>query len=116
MSHDALEARWAMLRRIGGDRLIRDLIDLLLDTAPGKLAAAQAALANGDAEPIARIAHALASSAGNLGAGQMQEAAYALEREAAGGAADLAAQLDDLEQSWQQARQLLSDRKQGLNP
>jgi len=111
-----METRLAMLRRVGGDRLIRDLIDLLLETAPGKLAAARAALAEGDADRVGRVAHALASSAGNLGVAEMQEAAYTLERRAADGPADLAEPLSRLEGAWEQARQLLTDTKRRLNP
>ena len=116
MSHEAMETRLAMLRRVGGDRLIRDLIDLLLESTPQKLAAAHAALADGDTERIGRIAHALASSAGNLGMADMQEAAYALERNAVHGLEHLPELLGRLQGAWEQARGLLTDRKRGLNP
>ena len=85
---DAMAGRLAMLRRVGGDRLIRDLIDLLLEGAPRKLEAARAALAEGDADRVGRTAHALTSSAGNLGAAELQQAASALERCAGGGPGD----------------------------
>jgi HPt (histidine-containing phosphotransfer) domain-containing protein len=114
MSQDPMDARLAMLRRVGGDRLIRDLIDLLFENAPRKLAAARAALAEGDADGVGRVAHALASSAGNLGAADMQQAAYALERDAADGK-DLAESLRRLEASWEGARDLLAEKKRGLN-
>jgi HPt (histidine-containing phosphotransfer) domain-containing protein len=112
MPDDPMEARLAQLRRLGGDKLVRELIDLLLEGVPTKLTAARAALAQGDVRGVGRVAHALASNAGNVGAAEMQEAAYALEQSAHGGAAaDLAEPLSRLEQSWARARDLLAERK-----
>jgi HPt (histidine-containing phosphotransfer) domain-containing protein len=105
-----------MLRRIGGDKLIRELIDLLLEGAPRKLESARTALAAGDAEAVGRAAHDLTSSAGNLGAAELQHAAYALERCAADGPAeDLPGLLEELEAAWGRARDLLAETKGGLN-
>ena len=115
MSHDPMDARLAMLRRVGGDRLIRDLIDLLFENAPRKLAAARQALAGGDADAVRRLAHALKSSAGNLGAADMQRAAADLECDADDGK-DLAGPLARLEASWEVARDVLAEKKRGLNP
>jgi len=115
MSHDPMEARLAMLRRVGGDRLIRDLIDMLHENVPRKLAEARAALAAGDADTVGRVAHALASSAGNVGAADMQQAAAELERDAADGK-DLAGPLGRLEASWERTRELLAEKKRGLPP
>jgi HPt (histidine-containing phosphotransfer) domain-containing protein len=116
MAPDPMDARLAMLRRWGGDRLIRELIDLLFESTPRKLAAARAALASGDIDGVGRAAHALASSAGNLGAADMQRAAYALEHGAARGSGDLAGLLHRLEASWEHARDVLAEKKRGLNP
>ena len=115
MAPDPMAARLATLRRVGGDRLIRDLIDLLFQSAPRKLEAARAALAGGDAAGVGREAHALTSSAGNLGAAEMQEVALALERCAGGGPGDLADLLTRLEASWERARARLADIQRGLN-
>ena len=116
MSHDPMDERLAMLRRVGGDRLIRDLIDLLLENVPLKLRAARAALAEENADGVGRAAHALTSSAGNLGAAEVQRDAYALEQAAADGSEDLAGLLARLEASWERARELLAEKKRGLNP
>jgi HPt (histidine-containing phosphotransfer) domain-containing protein len=110
-----MAARLAMLRRVGGDKLIRELIDLLLEGAPRKLAAAREALAGGNADRVAREAHALASSAGNLGLAEMQQAAYELERGALDAAGDLGELLTRLEASWERARELLAQTQRGLN-
>jgi HPt (histidine-containing phosphotransfer) domain-containing protein len=115
MSHELRAARLAMLRRVGGDRLICDLIDLLLENAPRRLEAARGALAAGDADGVGRAAHALASSAGNLGAAEMQHAAYDVEHCAAGGPGDLAELLHRLEASWEVARESLSELRRGLS-
>ncbi len=114
MSPDAMAARLAMLRRVGGDKLIRELIDLLLDGAPRKLEAARAALAAGNRDGVSRAAHALTSSAGNLGLAELQAAALAVER-AAAGPADLAGLLADLEAAWGRARGALAETQRGLS-
>jgi HPt (histidine-containing phosphotransfer) domain-containing protein len=111
-----MEARWAMLRRVGGDKLIGGLIDLLLDSAPRWLAAARAALAVGDHDALGRAAHALKSAAGNLGAADVQKAADDLERRAAGEPGDEPAELlGRLEAAWARARDLLTEKKRFLS-
>jgi HPt (histidine-containing phosphotransfer) domain-containing protein len=115
MSSDPMAARLAMLRRVGGDKLIHDLIDLMLASTPGKLEAARSALAEANADRLGRLAHGLASSAGNLGVAEMQEASYDLERCAADGAGNLAELLGSLEASWERARELLLQAKGGLS-
>jgi HPt (histidine-containing phosphotransfer) domain-containing protein len=116
MAADPMAARLAMLRRVGGDKLIRELIDLLLDGAPRKLEAARAARAAGDADAVGRLAHGLTSSAGNLGCAELQAAALALERCAADGPGDnLTELLGELEAAWERARERLAETKRGLN-
>lgn len=61
-------AALTMLRRIGGDRLARDMAALYLDAVPGWLDAARRALAHGDRAALARAAHTLRGSCGQLGA------------------------------------------------
>jgi HPt (histidine-containing phosphotransfer) domain-containing protein len=117
MSDDPMEARLAMLRRVGGDRLIRDLIDLLFERAPRQIEAVRQALAAGDAEAARRAAHALTSSAGNLGARDLQAAALAVEQAAAGETGEDAAELlRRLEAAWEATRPVLAERKGGLSP
>jgi HPt (histidine-containing phosphotransfer) domain-containing protein len=113
MAHDPTDERFAMLRRVGGDTLIRDLIALLFEDAPRKLAAARAALERGDRDQVGRAAHALASSTGNLGARDMQQAAYVLEQAAHAGG-DLAEPLARLEACWPAARDRLTEKLEGL--
>ncbi len=115
MPQEPTPARLAMLRRVGGDKLVRELIDLLLEGAPARLEAARAALAAGDAAGVARAAHSLTSSAGTLGAAEMQAAALLLERAADNGLGDLADLLVGLEAAWGRAREMLAETKRGLN-
>jgi HPt (histidine-containing phosphotransfer) domain-containing protein len=115
MAADPMAARLAMLRRVGGDKLIRELIDLLLDDAPRKLELARTALAAGDAAAVGRVMHDLKISAGNLGCAELQAAALALEPCAAGGPGELAELLGELEAAWGRARDQLVETKRGLN-
>src|SRR4051812_1071177 len=106
MSADPMIQRLAMLRRVGGDKLISDLIDLMLESTPRRLETMRAARNAGDVEQVGRLAHGLTSSAGNLGLADVQQAALDVEQCANDGGA-LAELLDRLEQSWEQMRDRL---------
>ncbi|MGD0127680.1 MAG: PAS domain S-box protein [Terriglobia bacterium] len=57
----------ALLERLGGDaQLMRELIEIHLNQCPGLLAAARRAFEGHDGPELARIAHTLKGSAGNL--------------------------------------------------
>lgn len=73
------------LHRIGGTRLLQGMIELFLEHAPARLAAADAALAAGTLGEAERAWHSLKSSAGNLGAVRLQAAAGQAEAAAAAG-------------------------------
>jgi HPt (histidine-containing phosphotransfer) domain-containing protein len=73
------------LRRFGGSRLIRGMIRTFLDAAPERVVAARRALAAGDTVGVAQAAHALRSSAGQLGAVGLQELCAEVERRAGAG-------------------------------
>lgn len=53
--------------------LLLDLIGMFLDDAPDKLQKLEAAFETGDMQELARIAHSLKGSAGNLGVIMLQE-------------------------------------------
>lgn len=72
----------ARLREWGGDALLGRMIDLLLELAPQRLQALTEGERNGDMATVEGTAHSLKSSAGNLGALRLQEAAAQLERAA----------------------------------
>jgi HPt (histidine-containing phosphotransfer) domain-containing protein len=114
LTDDLEDARFVFLRRVGGDKLIRELIDLVLENAPKRLAVARSALACADAEGVGRAAHVLTSIAGNVGAGAMEEAALNLEVACDEPDADLAVLLGRLEARWESARERLIERRKGL--
>jgi HPt (histidine-containing phosphotransfer) domain-containing protein len=73
------------LHRWGGDALQRQLVDMFLARAPEQLALARDAAARGDATGVKQVAHALKSSAGQLGAVSMQRLCEEAERRALAG-------------------------------
>lgn len=72
-------------RRLGGEPLLRDLVELLLAHAPDRLASAQRALEDGDAGRAERAVHGLKSMLGNVGALALHAQADALEDALAAG-------------------------------
>ena len=72
----------ARLRRIGGERLLRAMTGSFLENGAARIAAARAALESGDADALSDAAHALKSSAGNVGATTLLHVAQKVEREA----------------------------------
>jgi HPt (histidine-containing phosphotransfer) domain-containing protein len=76
------------LKRIGGEQLVRRMIELYLEQGPARLAALTEAVRDGDAAGAERVAHALKSSAGNVGAERLQQAAQTLETLSAAGELD----------------------------
>ena len=74
-----------MLRRLGDGTLLTKMIDLFLETAADRLAAAQQALDKGDTRGVAAATHSLKSSAGQLGGMALYRAASETERDADAG-------------------------------
>ena len=66
------------LRRLGGERLLREMIELFLQLGPARLAAAEGA----DLAEAERACHSLKSAAGNVGATALQAAAAEAEQAA----------------------------------
>lgn len=63
----------------GGAALVARMIDLFLDLGEDRLELIQVGARDGEAEQVERAAHALKSSAANLGAERLRAAAAALE-------------------------------------
>jgi len=59
------------LERFGGEKLLREMIALYLESAPERLAAAEAACAAGDAAGAENAMHSLKSSSAQLGASRL---------------------------------------------
>jgi len=68
------------LRRIGGDALLSNIVALFMSHVEPALREAVSGLELGDFDSVQRVAHALKSSAGNLGAQQMQHLADRIEQ------------------------------------
>ena len=67
------------IRRIGGTKLLGEMLDLMLVEAPRRVRAAVAGAQVGSAREVARAVHSLKSSAGNLGALALQQLAEQIE-------------------------------------
>lgn len=70
------------LRRLGGEPLAQRMAALFVDLGRERVASARAGIEAGDAEAVERAAHSLKSSAGNVGAATLQEAATRAEEAA----------------------------------
>ena len=70
-----------------GSHFLLELIDLFIAQGRDRIATAQQGVAAGDIKAIIAAAHALKSSAGNLGAGQLGKCAGEIERRGSSGAA-----------------------------
>lgn len=104
------------LRRLGGDEFTKKMIDLFLGFAEGKIAAARQAYAAGDLPAVAKAVHPIKSSAGNVGACQVQELSARIEdlaeRQETG---SLAAPLQELEDAFSRVRGALKEQKEQLS-
>lgn len=73
------------LNRLGGKKLVSEMIRLFLENIPGKITEAFEAEKKGDLKTVERAAHSIKSSAGNLGAVRLEELALETEEHAASG-------------------------------
>ncbi len=73
------------IRVVGGERLLRELLEIFQERTPLRLAAAESALAEADLEAAARAFHSLCSAAGSVGASRLADQAARLERAARSG-------------------------------
>jgi HPt (histidine-containing phosphotransfer) domain-containing protein len=69
----------------GEPDVLTDVLRLFLDEAPKKIRALQAAFDAGDAPQMARLAHSLKGSSGNIGAGALMDVCRRLDELAAAG-------------------------------
>ncbi|MBZ5512067.1 MAG: Hpt domain-containing protein [Acidobacteriia bacterium] len=70
----------ALMRHVGGDRkLLREIIEIFLATAPQMLTDARDAVMSGDCQKVERAAHALRGAASNFFSARVDQAALALE-------------------------------------
>lgn len=100
------------LNRIGGQDFLIEMIELFLVHAPQRLRAARNALVAGDLQQLYRAAHSLKSTAGNLGARALEEAARRLEERASRGEAESGAELlAEVERAYELVRARLESER-----
>lgn len=88
--------RLGALERVGGPALVRELIEIFLRHAPQRVAQARQGVRERDWGAVERATHSLKSSAANIGATRLHDAAERLERRSAGGSRGIAALLDEV--------------------
>jgi HPt (histidine-containing phosphotransfer) domain-containing protein len=107
----------ARILGIGGAGLLAKMIELFLTNAPQRLAAARAGQRAGDCRAVGQAVHSLRSSAGNLGAGRLQDLAARIEELAeARQGEEIPVLLDELEQVFAQVKTCLEEERKGLDP
>ena len=74
------QAAIARLEKIGGRKLVREMLGIVLDYVPKKLEAARDGERDGDLDAIQHAVHPIRSSAANVGARAVQELAGQIER------------------------------------
>ena len=103
------------LRRLGGDLLVREMIDLFLEHTPQRIDSAVAGGKAGNLDMVERAAHALGSSACHLGATALRDAARCLEQAAHEGRGEaILSLIRELEEAFQQARLWMEEERKGL--
>lgn len=91
-----------------GAPFVGQLIDLFLEQAAGLVKAARAAVLMGDVSAVTAAAHALKSSAANVGARTLSALAAEVERQgrSAGSASDLAPGVEKLVEEYASVREV----------
>ena len=79
----------ARLRRIGGVRLVHSMMSAFIENGAAKIDAARTAAEGSDGAALSDAAHALKSSAGNVGAATLMRVAQKVERESTESGANL---------------------------
>jgi HPt (histidine-containing phosphotransfer) domain-containing protein len=105
------------LRKLGGAKFAADMIDLFLSYGAKKVAETQAARQAGNLAGVAAAAHALKSSAGNVGAVRIQQLAEQIEQLAKRASGDaVAAEVAALERAFAEIRPRLEAEQAKLKP
>ena len=105
----------ARLNKIGGPVFVRRMIDLFLEEAPDRLAAARKGEETGDLTAVAEAAHSLKSSAQNFGASGLSRIAAEIEsRMQSNQCENLSSLLDEIEAAYDTARTWLERERDAL--
>ena len=99
------------LRRLGGEEFTRKMIDLFLSYSAQKIGEARRALEAANLDAVAKAAHPIKSSAGNVGAVIVQDLASRIERLALQSQGEsLAKLMEELEQAFEAVKLELESR------
>jgi HPt (histidine-containing phosphotransfer) domain-containing protein len=102
------------LLRIGGATLATQMIQLFLQHGPERVSNVESGFSAGDMKQIEHAAHSMKSSAGNLGAQRLQQAAAALESasdpETARASDDIGKLVQDFREEYNAAAAALTKR------
>jgi HPt (histidine-containing phosphotransfer) domain-containing protein len=101
----------AKLRSLGGQTLHDQVIDTFLADAPVWVAAAVDAARRGEAADVAKAAHRLISSAGQLGANELSAASAELEQAVQAGGDGLLARVERWKALFDAACRELAERR-----
>ena len=105
------------LRKLGGDKFAGDMIDLFLSFVGGKTEEARQAQLAGNLTGVAEAAHAAKSSAGNVGAMQVQALAARAEQSAKNALGEATAEsVAALQRAFTEVKPLLEAEKAKLKP
>ena len=99
----------ARLKTLGGSALVGKLAAVFGEFARDRVRDAAQAGAQGDLDGLARAAHSVRSSAGNVGALRLHAIATELEASARAGQAPAPGRLDDLQAAFVAATTWLAD-------
>ena len=103
------------LHKLGGETLVRRMIDLFLENAPKRVEAARLGDQDGDLEAVRQAVHSLKSTAGNLGAITLQELAGKIEQLARGQQQEATSELmPNLEDTFVQAKRHFESQRAAL--
>jgi HPt (histidine-containing phosphotransfer) domain-containing protein len=91
------------IRMLGGDQLLRRMIDAFLTDAEPRVRMALAGARDGNLEDVKRATHSLKSTAANLGALQLQRIARELEAASESDGADLIELAEELQSRFARA-------------
>ncbi len=109
-SSDAFDRRaLEMLHRLGGDKLVAEMVSLFVQQGAERVSAARAGLQLRNAENVRAAAHALKSSAGQLGAMRLQRMCAELEAAVRQSLVGTNERLDAIEAEFSRASRWLQD-------
>ena len=107
----------ARIQRIGGAKLVVKVIDAFLESAPGRLARARQAITDRNPEEVVAVLHSLVSSAGQLGARQLETLATDGQRRVQANGIEAATEvLQDVEAAYAEAETGLRKAREDLAP